>query len=145
MFHFCEPLKRGAEEILCAAASTGGRDLRRRGFDRRRFLRVRCHNLVRCRYINEHPQDWVGNLSDLSEGGLRIRSPRLFGRHDIVQFVINFARLDLNITVAAHLAWTLPHDQNRPGYVSGFAFLDIQESQQAFLRKYVEAHLPRIV
>jgi hypothetical protein len=109
--------------------------------DRRRFPRVKCHHLVKCCYVNDGHRDWVTNLKDISEGGLKLWTPEKLQCNDIVKFVIFFARLDYQVTAAARMVWSQPISYDGQGHVAGFSFLAVKLSQQDFLHKYVRAHL----
>ncbi|MFA6600211.1 MAG: PilZ domain-containing protein [Candidatus Omnitrophota bacterium] len=114
--------------------------LMRYGIDRRRFPRVECHHLAKCCYINENRRDWITNLKDISEGGLRLWTPERIECQDIVKFVIFFAQMEREVTVAAKMVWRRRLQQDGPGYMAGFSFLDVETHHLQFLHSYTRAN-----
>jgi hypothetical protein len=96
---------------------------RKIGADRRRFLRVKCHNLVRFEYVNGAQCSWISNLSNISKGGVRTSVPECLKLNEIVKMVIHYAQIDIIAPVAARVVWIHPLSRG-VGYAAGFAFLE---------------------
>jgi hypothetical protein len=110
-------------------------------FYHRRFPRIKCHHLAKCYYINDEQRNWVTNLKDISEGGLKLWTPEKIQSTDLVNFIIYFAHHEHQVEVVSKMVWTRPVGYDGQGYVAGFTFVNPHPFQQDFLRHYVQAHL----
>jgi c-di-GMP-binding flagellar brake protein YcgR len=117
---------------------------RRSGINRRRCDRVKCHNLVKCECVNDQSRNWVTNLRNISEGGLKMVCPEPLQKNDVVKLMINFTKTELNIPVAASVVWTEAKENGHAGYEVGLSFLEVLQSDKEHISNYVKAslHLP---
>ncbi len=104
--------------------------------ERRRFPRVRSHNLIRILRPNDTGGDPLFNLADLSEGGFRIWTELDVGPDVPLEAVVNLRELSLMVPITIRIVWKHPARYPRGGQ-AGAETLDLTEENRHALRQLV--------
>ena len=104
--------------------------------ERRRFPRVRSHNLIRFLGRSGMGSDFLFNLADLSEGGFRIWTELDMGRDALMEAVVNLREQALIVPVTLRMIWRRPAQYPRGGQI-GAETLDLTEECRHALRQLV--------
>ena len=104
--------------------------------ERRRFPRVRSHNLIRILRRNGLSADTLFNLADLSEGGFRVWTELDMERGVLLEAVVNLREQAFMVPVTLRIIWRHTAQYPRGGQI-GAKTLDITEESQRALKQLV--------
>ncbi len=105
---------------------------------RRKTLRVKSRNLLKCLRSDDAPQEIIVNLANISETGLQFFSFREITPGSLLKMVINFAEVERQIPAMGKVAWIRRVRRHKKIYRVGVAFLSLVSEDREFIHRFVK-------
>lgn len=113
--------------------------------ERRKYKRVEGFFEVFVNFTPEAPDKFYCNSIDISEGGMKIRTPRPLkdGNHAILTFSLPNHSADITTQIA--VAWASNNPQEDGYFESGIKFLLLNNAETEAIRFYIAQYADRTV
>ncbi len=109
--------------------------------NKREFLRVRSHNLVKYHYLSSRgPTERVSNIINLSEGGLQFRYRGRITVGTAVKMLINIVEEGKQIPVLGRVKWIGRAEGRSRSVRVGVSFMAIEDEDKNFIRRFIRHH-----
>lgn len=113
--------------------------------DRREHKRVEGFFEVFVNLNPEIPDKFYCISEDISEGGMRIRTPRPLKDRNHAILTFSLPNNPTQITAQVVVAWASTNPKEDGYYESGIQFLFINDAEKKAIRSYISQHSDRIV